>query len=79
MIGGPHPSLVHNPPPLAETPELPWRCCEPEPTQQMFSISAVIMHPDYQPMTHANDICLLQVSFVDGGNGHRSGLSPPHP
>lgn len=33
-----------------------------EPTQQVFGISAVIRHPDYQPATHANDICLLQVS-----------------
>lgn len=35
-----------------------------EPTQQVFGITAVIRHPDYHPMTHANDICLLQVSFV---------------
>lgn len=48
-----------------------------EPTQLVFGISAVIKHPDYQPMTHANDICLLQVSFVEGGTGRRSGLSPP--
>ncbi|XP_059243646.1 serine protease 57 [Mustela nigripes] len=31
----------------------------PEPTQQVFGISAVIRHPDYQPDIHANDICLL--------------------
>lgn len=35
-----------------------------EPTQQVFSISAVIKHPDFQPTTYANDICLLQVSFM---------------
>ncbi|XP_057168087.1 serine protease 57 isoform X1 [Ursus arctos] len=34
----------------------------PEPTQQVFGISAVIRHPDYQPATHANDICLLQLN-----------------
>ncbi|ELK19280.1 Serine protease 1-like protein 1 [Pteropus alecto] len=34
----------------------------PEPTQQVFGISAVIRHPNYQPTTHANDICLLQVA-----------------
>nr|XP_025875040.1 serine protease 57 [Vulpes vulpes] len=33
-----------------------------EPTQQVFGISAVIRHPDYQPATHANDICLLQLN-----------------
>ncbi|XP_019512761.1 PREDICTED: serine protease 57 isoform X2 [Hipposideros armiger] len=33
-----------------------------EPTRQVFGISAVIRHPDYQPMTHANDICLLQLN-----------------
>ncbi|XP_069447998.1 serine protease 57 isoform X2 [Ovis canadensis] len=31
-----------------------------EATQQVFSISAVITHPDYQPTTHTSDICLLQ-------------------
>ncbi|XP_066134318.1 serine protease 57 isoform X4 [Saccopteryx bilineata] len=36
--------------------------CTSEPTQQVFSISAVIRHPDFQPTTHANDICLLQHS-----------------
>ncbi|XP_042553181.1 serine protease 57 isoform X1 [Dipodomys spectabilis] len=30
-----------------------------EPTQQVFSITAVVKHPKYQPETHANDICLL--------------------
>lgn len=35
----------------------------PEPTQQVFGISAVIRHPDYQPDIHANDICLLLVSW----------------
>ncbi|XP_006904229.1 serine protease 57 [Pteropus alecto] len=34
----------------------------PEPTQQVFGISAVIRHPNYQPTTHANDICLLQLN-----------------
>lgn len=38
-----------------------------EATQQVFSISAVIMHPEYQPMTHTSDICLLQVSCLWGG------------
>ncbi|XP_047630410.1 serine protease 57 [Phacochoerus africanus] len=33
-----------------------------EATQQVFSISAVIMHPEYQPMTHTSDICLLQLN-----------------
>ncbi|KAK2494710.1 hypothetical protein MC885_007250 [Smutsia gigantea] len=33
-----------------------------EPTQQKFGISAVIRHPDYQPTTHTNDICLLQLN-----------------
>ncbi|XP_006764843.1 PREDICTED: serine protease 57 [Myotis davidii] len=33
-----------------------------EPTQQVFSVSAVVRHPDYQPTTHANDICLLQLN-----------------
>ncbi|XP_036281061.1 serine protease 57 [Pipistrellus kuhlii] len=33
-----------------------------EPTQQVFSISAVTRHPDYQPTTHANDICLLKLN-----------------
>lgn len=50
-----------------------------EPTRQVFGISAVIRHPDYQPMTHANDICLLQVSFMERGTARRSGLSPPPP
>ncbi|XP_066134292.1 serine protease 57 isoform X2 [Saccopteryx bilineata] len=36
--------------------------CTSEPTQQVFSISAVIRHPDFQPTTHANDICLLQLN-----------------
>lgn len=51
----------------------------PEPTQQVFGISAVIRHPDYQPITQANDICLLQVSFVGGSTGGGSGLSRPRP
>lgn len=46
----------------------------PEPAQQVFGVSAVIRHPDYQPATHANDICLLQVSW-GGDTGRRSGLS----
>lgn len=50
-----------------------------ESTQQKFGISAVIRHPDYQPATHANDICLLQVSFVAGGSGHRPRLSLASP
>jgi hypothetical protein len=33
-----------------------------EPTRQVFSIAAVVKHPEYQPTTHANDICLLRVS-----------------
>ncbi|XP_029773565.1 serine protease 57 [Suricata suricatta] len=33
-----------------------------EPTQQVLGISAVVRHPDYQPATHANDICLLQLN-----------------
>ncbi|XP_058435259.1 serine protease 57 isoform X2 [Marmota monax] len=33
-----------------------------EPTRQVFGIAAVTRHPDYQPATHANDICLLWVS-----------------
>ncbi|XP_037360601.1 serine protease 57 [Talpa occidentalis] len=33
-----------------------------EPTQQVFGIAAVIMHPDYQPITHTNDICLLKLN-----------------
>lgn len=46
-----------------------------EPTQQVFSISAVTRHPDYQPTTHANDICLLKVSFVGRNAACKSGLS----
>ncbi|XP_025716881.1 serine protease 57 [Callorhinus ursinus] len=34
----------------------------PELTQQVFGISALIRHPDYQPATHANDICLLKLN-----------------
>lgn len=48
----------------------------PEPTQQVFGISAVIRHPDYQPITQANDICLLQVSFL-GGVALEVGLACP--
>ncbi|XP_023368417.1 serine protease 57 isoform X1 [Otolemur garnettii] len=33
-----------------------------EPTQQVFDITAVVSHPNYQPTTHANDICLLQLN-----------------
>ncbi|XP_032035059.1 serine protease 57 [Hylobates moloch] len=44
-----------------------------EPTQQVFGIDAVTTHPNYHPMTHANDICLLRVSpgvaSVHGDNG----------
>lgn len=39
-----------------------------EATQQVFSISAAVTHPDYQPTTHASDICLLQVSFLGAGS-----------
>lgn len=37
-----------------------------EATQQVFSISAIITHPDYQPTTHNSDICLLQVTHCVG-------------
>lgn len=50
----------------------------PEPTQQVFGISAVIRHPDYQPDIHANDICLLLVSWGVGA-GLWSGLSQASP
>ncbi|XP_020030710.1 serine protease 57 [Castor canadensis] len=33
-----------------------------EPTRQVFSIAAVVKHPEYQPTTHANDICLLRLN-----------------
>ncbi|XP_035141751.1 serine protease 57 isoform X2 [Callithrix jacchus] len=33
-----------------------------EPTQQVFGIDAVTRHPDYHPVTHANDICLLRLN-----------------
>ncbi|XP_023989797.1 serine protease 57 [Physeter macrocephalus] len=33
-----------------------------EATQQVFSISAVFMHPDYHPDTHTSDICVLQLN-----------------
>ncbi|XP_062965003.1 serine protease 57 [Cynocephalus volans] len=33
-----------------------------EPTRQVFSIAALVTHPDYRPMTHANDICLLRLN-----------------
>ncbi|XP_040317664.1 LOW QUALITY PROTEIN: serine protease 57-like [Herpailurus yagouaroundi] len=33
-----------------------------EPTRQVLGISTVVRHPDYQPTTHANDICLLQLN-----------------
>ncbi|XP_045398340.1 serine protease 57 isoform X1 [Lemur catta] len=33
-----------------------------EPTQQVFSIAAVVRNPNYHPTTHANDICLLQLN-----------------
>ncbi|XP_046300376.1 serine protease 57 isoform X5 [Marmota monax] len=55
-----------------------------EPTRQVFGIAAVTRHPDYQPATHANDICLLWLngSAVLGpavGLLHlpRSGARPP--
>ncbi|ELV09314.1 Serine protease 57 [Tupaia chinensis] len=37
-----------------------------EPTQQVFGIAAAFRHPDYQPESHANDICLLRVSWGRG-------------
>lgn len=46
-----------------------------EPTRQVLGISTVVRHPDYQPTTHANDICLLQVSLGGGGTGRGSGPS----
>lgn len=46
-----------------------------EPTQQVFSVSAIIRHPDYQPTTHANDICLLQVSVMGSNTGCKSDRS----
>ncbi|XP_006876794.1 PREDICTED: transmembrane protease serine 9-like [Chrysochloris asiatica] len=33
-----------------------------EPTQQIFSILKVFRHPNYQPSTHTNDICLLKLN-----------------
>lgn len=45
-----------------------------EPTRQVLGISTIVRHPDYQPTTHANDICLLQVSL--GGGGHRTRVWP---
>ncbi|XP_068963415.1 serine protease 57 [Petaurus breviceps papuanus] len=33
----------------------------PEPTQQVFSIQRCILHPDYDPVSHQNDICLLKL------------------
>ncbi|XP_076775687.1 serine protease 57 isoform X4 [Arvicanthis niloticus] len=33
-----------------------------EPTQQVFSIAAAVSHPDFQPSTQANDICLLRLN-----------------
>ncbi|XP_033053590.1 serine protease 57 isoform X1 [Trachypithecus francoisi] len=33
-----------------------------EPTQQVFGISAVTTHPDFHPVTHVNDICLLRLN-----------------
>ncbi|XP_077888291.1 serine protease 57 isoform X2 [Ictidomys tridecemlineatus] len=55
-----------------------------EPTRQVFGIEAVTRHPDYQPATHTNDICLLRLngSAVLGpavGLLHlpRSGARPP--
>ncbi|KAM9688324.1 serine protease 57 [Trichechus inunguis] len=41
----------------------------PEPTQQVFSIKQAFIHPNYQPSSHANDICLLKLnsSAVLGG------------
>uniref|UniRef100_A0A8C9M6J5 Peptidase S1 domain-containing protein n=1 Tax=Panthera tigris altaica TaxID=74533 RepID=A0A8C9M6J5_PANTA len=39
-----------------------------EPTRQVLGRSTVVRHPDYQPTTHANDICLL----------HRRGPRAPY-
>ncbi|XP_073881227.1 serine protease 57 isoform X2 [Macaca fascicularis] len=33
-----------------------------EPTQQVFGISAITNHPDFHPVTHVNDICLLRLN-----------------
>ncbi|XP_047394050.1 serine protease 57 [Sciurus carolinensis] len=33
-----------------------------EPTRQVFGIAAVAWHPDFQPATHTNDICLLRLN-----------------
>lgn len=85
MTGGPRPGPAHKPPPHRRDPRMglvvlgAHALHTPEPTQQVFGISAVIRHPNYQPTTNANDICLLQVSFVGGGTGRRSGLSRPRP
>ncbi|KAG8519212.1 Serine protease 57 [Galemys pyrenaicus] len=52
-----------------------------EPTQQVFGITAVTRHPDYQPATHSNDICLLQLSpqqlLTAPASAPRPLLSPP--
>ncbi|XP_044514616.1 serine protease 57-like [Gracilinanus agilis] len=32
-----------------------------EPTQQTFTIQQSILHPDYDPQTHQNDLCLLKL------------------
>lgn len=34
----------------------------PEPTQQVFAIRALVRHPDYEPVSHAGDLCLLQLN-----------------
>lgn len=76
----PYPRLTHCTPPGCRDPRTilvvlgAHNIRTSEPTQQVFSTSAVIRHPDYQPTTHANDICLLQVSFV-GRNIRKSDLS----
>ncbi|XP_038935653.1 serine protease 57 isoform X5 [Rattus norvegicus] len=46
----------------------------PEPTQQVFGIAAVVSHPDFEPTTQANDICLLRADsggpLVCGNRAH---------
>ncbi|XP_007952776.1 serine protease 57 [Orycteropus afer afer] len=44
-----------------------------EPTQQVFRIEEAFRHPDYQPSTHANDICLLKLNG-SAVLGHEVGL-----
>ena len=48
-----------------------------EATQQVFSISAIFMHPDYHPATHTSDICLLQVRRCVGDEDQTRVPGPP--